>query len=171
VITTKGTDIWRDVQSGGAVIADARVVVDIESRQFPPRYGHMAIHPYPIELEGEMRVRDGRALRVRPIRPEDAARENCRYIEVRYSPMLHTRRGLKLTNIVEAVIAGLRDEEGSGVFSFCASDWVRQAAVVRANATAAAPTSAPTTSTAFPNHTGTRSRARASNAFRSIRPA
>jgi adenosine deaminase len=40
---------------------------------------------------------------------EDAARENCRYIEVRYSPMLHTRRGLKLTNIVEAVIAGLRD--------------------------------------------------------------
>ena len=39
---------------------------------------------------------------------EDAARENCRYIEVRYSPMLHTRRGLKLANIVEAVLAGLR---------------------------------------------------------------
>ena len=28
---------------------------------------------------------------------EDAARENVRYMEVRYSPMLHTRRGLKLT--------------------------------------------------------------------------
>lgn len=39
---------------------------------------------------------------------EDAARENCRYIEVRYSPMLHTRNGLKLTAIVEAVLAGLR---------------------------------------------------------------
>ncbi|MSP15250.1 MAG: adenosine deaminase [Myxococcales bacterium] len=39
---------------------------------------------------------------------EDAHRENCRYIEVRYSPMLHTRQGLKLTNIVEAVLAGLR---------------------------------------------------------------
>jgi adenosine deaminase len=40
---------------------------------------------------------------------EDAARENVRYLEVRYSPMLHTRRGLRLTNIVEAVLAGLRE--------------------------------------------------------------
>jgi adenosine deaminase len=39
---------------------------------------------------------------------EDAARENVRYMEVRYSPMLHTRRGLKLTNVVEAVLTGLR---------------------------------------------------------------
>ena len=39
---------------------------------------------------------------------EDAAKESCRYLEVRYSPMLHTRLGLKLTAIVEAVLAGLR---------------------------------------------------------------
>lgn len=39
---------------------------------------------------------------------EDAWKENVRYIEVRYSPMLHTRNGLKLTAIVEAVLAGLR---------------------------------------------------------------
>ena len=39
---------------------------------------------------------------------EDAARENVRYMEVRYSPMLHTRLGLKLTSVVEAVLAGLR---------------------------------------------------------------
>ncbi len=39
---------------------------------------------------------------------EDAARENVRYMEVRYSPMLHTRDGLKLTRVVEAVLAGLR---------------------------------------------------------------
>src|SRR6185437_8562179 len=39
---------------------------------------------------------------------EDAARENVRYMEVRYAPMLHTRRGLKLTTVVEAVLAGLR---------------------------------------------------------------
>src|SRR5262247_2824782 len=39
---------------------------------------------------------------------EDAARENVRYMEVRYSPMLHTRHGLKLTSVVEAVLAGLR---------------------------------------------------------------
>src|SRR6187397_2468137 len=39
---------------------------------------------------------------------EDAHRENVRYMEVRYAPMLHTRLGLKLTRVVEAVLAGLR---------------------------------------------------------------
>jgi adenosine deaminase len=39
---------------------------------------------------------------------EDAHRENVRYMEVRYSPMLHTERGLKLTTVVEAVLGGLR---------------------------------------------------------------
>ncbi|HZF55274.1 MAG TPA: adenosine deaminase [Polyangiaceae bacterium] len=39
---------------------------------------------------------------------EDAARENVRYMEVRYAPMLHTRLGLRITNVVEAVLAGLR---------------------------------------------------------------
>ena len=39
---------------------------------------------------------------------EDAARENVRYMEVRYAPMLHTRLGLKVTSVVEAVLAGLR---------------------------------------------------------------
>jgi adenosine deaminase len=39
---------------------------------------------------------------------EDAAKENVRYMEVRYAPMLHTRRGLKLTKVIEAVLAGLK---------------------------------------------------------------
>ncbi|HEY0467345.1 MAG TPA: adenosine deaminase [Polyangiaceae bacterium] len=39
---------------------------------------------------------------------EDAHRENVRYMEVRYAPMLHTQRGLKLTKVVEAVLNGLR---------------------------------------------------------------
>jgi acetyltransferase len=60
---------------GGAVIADARIVIDPERLQAPPRYGHMAIHPYPSELEGEARLRDGSVVAVRPIRPEDAALE------------------------------------------------------------------------------------------------
>jgi adenosine deaminase len=42
---------------------------------------------------------------------EDAARENVRYMEVRYSPMLHTRRGLKLTTVVESVLEGLRQAQ------------------------------------------------------------
>ena len=40
---------------------------------------------------------------------EDAAKENCRYIEVRYSPVLHQREGLSLPVIVESVAAGLRE--------------------------------------------------------------
>jgi adenosine deaminase len=39
---------------------------------------------------------------------EDAHRENVNYMELRYSPMLHTRHGLKLTKVVEAVLDGLR---------------------------------------------------------------
>jgi len=38
----------------------------------------------------------------------DAADENVRYLEVRYSPVLHQQRGLKLTAIVDAVLEGLR---------------------------------------------------------------
>jgi len=60
---------------GGAVIADARVVIDPARLEAPPRYGHMAIHPYPAELEGSIALRDGRRVPVRPMRPEDAALE------------------------------------------------------------------------------------------------
>ncbi|MBK8171626.1 MAG: adenosine deaminase [Sandaracinaceae bacterium] len=42
---------------------------------------------------------------------EDAAKENVRYMEVRYSPMLHTRKGLRLTAVVEAVLQGLRQAQ------------------------------------------------------------
>jgi adenosine deaminase len=42
---------------------------------------------------------------------EDAARENVRYLEVRYSPILHTRQGLPLSEIVESVLTGLRQAE------------------------------------------------------------
>jgi len=60
----------------GAVIADARVVIDPARLTAPPHYGHMAIHPYPVELEGELELLDGRRVPVRPIRPEDAELES-----------------------------------------------------------------------------------------------
>jgi acetyltransferase len=61
---------------GGAVIADARVVIDpAQAPRAARHYPHMAIHPYPEELEETLRLRDGRTVLVRPIRPEDAARE------------------------------------------------------------------------------------------------
>jgi acetyltransferase len=60
---------------GGAVIADARVVIDPARLQAPARYGHMAIHPYPSESAGEIVLLDGARVPVRAIRPEDAPLE------------------------------------------------------------------------------------------------
>ncbi|MBP7617738.1 MAG: adenosine deaminase, partial [Geothrix sp.] len=37
---------------------------------------------------------------------EDAAKENVRYLEVRYSPILHQQKGLTLHAIVQAVLEG-----------------------------------------------------------------
>jgi len=42
---------------------------------------------------------------------EDAARENVRYMEIRFSPILHTRKGLRLTTVVESVIQALRQAQ------------------------------------------------------------
>jgi adenosine deaminase len=42
---------------------------------------------------------------------EDASKENIHYMEVRYSPILHTQKGLSETAIIEAVLAGLRDAQ------------------------------------------------------------
>ncbi|MFI5227782.1 MAG: adenosine deaminase [Gemmatimonadales bacterium] len=44
----------------------------------------------------------------------DAARDGVRYIEVRYSPVLNTRRGLSLGAAVEAPLRGLERAERSG---------------------------------------------------------
>ena len=64
---------------GGAMIADARVTLEDATQGALPaggrRYAHMAIHPYPAELEGELELKDGARVRVRPIRPEDAELE------------------------------------------------------------------------------------------------
>lgn len=42
---------------------------------------------------------------------EDCANENIWYFEVRYSPILHTRKGMKLPNIVDSVLDGLAAAE------------------------------------------------------------
>ena len=42
---------------------------------------------------------------------EDAAAENVRYMEARYSPALNTERGLSLEQVVDASLAGFRDAE------------------------------------------------------------
>ena len=49
---------------------------------------------------------------------EDVAKENVRYIEIRYSPILHTKKGMSLGESVEAVRKGLeRGRKDFGVDS------------------------------------------------------
>jgi acetyltransferase len=61
----------------GVAILDARVVIDTESAATDTRYKHMAIFPYPVELERELRLKDGTLFHMRAIRPDDAARERA----------------------------------------------------------------------------------------------
>ncbi|MEX0746357.1 MAG: adenosine deaminase, partial [Rhodothermales bacterium] len=42
---------------------------------------------------------------------EDNARENVRYLEVRYGPILHTEEGLSMEEVNDAVLEGLRQAE------------------------------------------------------------
>ncbi|NOZ45857.1 MAG: adenosine deaminase [Chlorobi bacterium] len=42
---------------------------------------------------------------------EDCAKENIRYLEIRFSPILHVEKGLKLTEVVDAVLKGKAEAE------------------------------------------------------------
>jgi acetyltransferase len=60
----------------GAIAVDARVV--LRQGALPrDRYAHMAIHPYPAHLVGTWQPREGPAVTLRPIRPEDAELEQA----------------------------------------------------------------------------------------------
>lgn len=49
---------------------------------------------------------------------EDVSKENVKYIEVRFAPLLHNRQGLNVKQIISAVLEGLKDgEEKFGVKS------------------------------------------------------
>tara|TARA_R110002110_G_scaffold205066_5_gene416857 strand:+ start:36693 stop:39374 length:2682 start_codon:yes stop_codon:yes gene_type:complete len=62
------------VDEEGVIAVDARMVVAAPTRH-TEHYAHMAIHPYPPELEKTWHLPDGTDIVVRPIRPEDAAIE------------------------------------------------------------------------------------------------
>jgi acetyltransferase len=65
------------VDAGHAEIAGARVMIDARAKPTARSYGHMAIHPYPVEMVADVALDDGRHLRLRPIRPEDAEMERA----------------------------------------------------------------------------------------------
>jgi acetyltransferase len=58
----------------GVSVVDARIILRRVASAAKP-YAHMAIHPYPAGLARELTLPDGERIRIRPIRPEDAALE------------------------------------------------------------------------------------------------
>ncbi len=44
---------------------------------------------------------------------EDAARENVKYIEIRFAPQLHTHKGLKVEEVISSVLDGMRKGENN----------------------------------------------------------
>lgn len=59
------------IDEQGIIAVDARIVVGVPSPSTDP-YHHMAIHPYPSDLETRVQLPDGTEVTIRPIRPEDA---------------------------------------------------------------------------------------------------
>jgi acetyltransferase len=59
------------VDENGVIAIDARIVIR-QAVTSTKRYDHMAIHPYPTELESAWQLPDGANVTIRPIRPEDA---------------------------------------------------------------------------------------------------
>jgi acetyltransferase len=76
-VTSLALDPVRIGEEGNAVITGARVAIDPARPAATLDYGHMAIHPYPIEMVTDVPLRDGTLLHVRPIRPEDAEMERA----------------------------------------------------------------------------------------------
>jgi acetyltransferase len=93
---------------GGVLALDARVelveparLAQIDAGQ---RYAHLAICPYPRELEGVIGLRGGRQARIRPIRPDDADRER-RFFATLSPSTIYRRFMMALRELTPAMIA------------------------------------------------------------------
>ncbi len=42
---------------------------------------------------------------------EDAAKDNVKYIEVRFAPLLHVEKGLTIEEIIESILEGIKEAE------------------------------------------------------------
>ena len=67
-----------DLDLGSAQVSvQLRPAAPADRMPWRGEYGHLAIHPYPRELEETLVLRDGRSVRLRPVRPEDADAERA----------------------------------------------------------------------------------------------
>jgi acetyltransferase len=106
----------------GVLALDARIELhepsqraQIEAR---PRYAHLAIRPYPHELEGWLALRSNRKVWVRPIRPEDAERERQFFAT------------LSATNVYRRFMMALRELTPAMIERLTQIDYARELALV-----------------------------------------
>lgn len=103
-------DLARDLGKADLLPADTEAALAAELQKIDGSATleeYLAWFGYTIPL---MQTREG-LHRVAYELAEDAARENVRYLEVRYGPILHTEAGLTLWQVNDAVLAGLADAE------------------------------------------------------------
>ena len=119
-----------DAVAGNArrlVVTNARFGID-PRRKLMRGYPHMAIHPYPVELIGDVALPDGTSLHVRPIRPEDAELERA-FVAALSGETRYFRFFYRLAELTPAMLA-----------RFTQVDYDRELALVAlAGATSAAP--------------------------------
>jgi acetyltransferase len=94
--------------AGGVLALDARIELHEHApgSALPPspRYAHLAIRPYPRELENAVTLREGRRVLIRPIRPEDAEREQ-RFFATLGPATVYRRVMMALRELPSALIA------------------------------------------------------------------
>lgn len=64
--------IYADLR--GLTAGGAKITIDPANPQSDIRHGHLTIHPYPVELEKRVTLKNNREVFIRPIKPDDAAR-------------------------------------------------------------------------------------------------
>jgi len=87
----------------GAIAVDARVVLRAAPAQ-RTKYAHLAILPYPGELQATLRLPGGEWVKIRPIRPEDAAMEQA-FVEGLSRETSRLRFQSSLTSLTPSMLA------------------------------------------------------------------
>jgi acetyltransferase len=91
--------------TNGQRVAVGAATFDIEpQRKLMRGYPHVAIHPYPAELIGDVTLRDGTILHVRPIRPEDGTLERA-FVEALSEQTRYYRFFHRLSELTPAMLA------------------------------------------------------------------
>jgi len=110
-------------------ITGARVTIDARRERAALRYGHMAIHPYPVELVTDVVLDDGARLHVRPIRPEDAELERA-FVAALSEKTRYFRFFHRLNQLTPAMLARFTQVDYDREMALVAVDEAAGAAVI-----------------------------------------